>query len=442
MIYMASSTNKENIAEVPKAAQGSLPSKFMFNRNVVAVVELEDYNSENIQHALTKVFNLLEIDDFVEDKSVLVKPNALAPSKHAYTPPEMVGGVVKFLTERNAENILVGDSTMTKNLSSLTLKRSDIQEFAEDAGARIINFFESDRIKVSLKIPAHEREDTLYLPQEIGDYDMIVNLPKLKTHKGYVYTGAIKNLFGLLSNKMAMHMTHKNKQHFQQHLADIYFSVEETNNTDMPKVLTIMDAVIAMEGNGPRGGDPRKVGLLIAGFNPAAIDIVGYSLMNGNPRDLEAINSVARRTGLEAKISALDIRGVEDINKYVIKNFKKPKIATLKKDQVRKGLMAKIADKAMRISIKIDQKKCVLCKQCVNHCPAEAMFEKDGKVIIDYEACVECFCCGESCPNDAVSAKWWIFRKLPIILTALVILGIAAGIGIWQLVVFLVGLLF
>ena len=77
-----------------------------------------------------------------------------------------------------------------------------------------------------------------------------------------------------------------------------------------------------MEGKGPRAGKPRKVGLFIAGFNPAAVDIVGYTLMNGNPNDLDAITSVAKRTELPVDISQLEILGEIDIHKFVISDFK------------------------------------------------------------------------------------------------------------------------
>ena len=94
----------------------------------------------------------------------------------------------------------------------------------------------------------------LDLPK-VGRFDYV------KTHKGFVYTGAIKNFFGLLGNKMHMHMTHAEKSDFQKMLADIYFAVEETNKTEKPKVLTIMDCVVAMSGNGPRNGKLQQIGL-------------------------------------------------------------------------------------------------------------------------------------------------------------------------------------
>ena len=332
----------------------------------------------------------------------------------------------------NAKDIVVADSTMTKKLTNITFKISKFKDICEAEDVGIINFFESERIKVKLNNPDYDIEENIYLPREIKDVDILINLPKLKTHSGYVYTGAIKNLFGLLGNKMNMHMIHKNKANFQKMLADIYFAVEQTSNSDFPKVLTIMDAVIAMEGKGPRAGKPRKVGLVIAGFNPAAVDIVGYTLMNGNPNDLDAITSLAKRTELPVNITQLDIIGVNNINDFIVKDFKKPKVKLLKKDRIRESsLFSKISEKLMKISIKINRKRCLLCEECVRHCPAEALVNKNDRILVDHDLCIECFCCGESCPNNAISAKFYLFRVLPLLI---LLLSLGAIIIVWLLI--------
>lgn len=394
----------------------NLPQKFNFLKDKVVILKLDNYEPEEIYKSLKSIIKLLELKDFFTNKSILIKPNLLAPSKYAYTPPEIALELIKILkTEMNVKEIMVGDSTMTKTLTNLTFSRTKFKEMCESEEIRIINFFESERVKVKLNNPPSSIEENVYLPREIKEVDLVINLPKLKTHGGYIYTGAIKNLFGLLGNKMSMHMTHKNKLDFQKMLADIYFAVEETNKTDLPKIMTLIDGVIAMEGKGPRAGKPRHIGLIIAGFNPAAVDIVGYTLMNGNPKDLDAITSLAKRTELPVDIHQLEILGIdEDIHKFIIKDFKKPKVSTLRKDRIRENkLYSKLAERVMKISIKINHRRCLLCEECVRHCPAEALFKKNDKILINHEKCIECFCCGESCPNNAISAKFYLFRVLP-----------------------------
>ncbi len=430
---MVSVNIKSKDIEASDIIDKNLPQKFNYMKNAVAIVKLDDYQSQNVKIALKKVFDLLNLTPYFKNKNLLLKPNALAPSKNAYTPPEMIEELIKILkSETSANEITLGDSTMTKKLTSITFNRTKINHICKQLGTGVINFFESERVKVKLKNPNYDIEEYMYLPKEISDSDIIINLPKLKTHNGFVYTGSIKNLFGLLGNKMKMHMVHKNKIEFQQMLADIYFAVEETNNTELPKVLTIMDAVMAMEGKGPRAGKPRKVGLLIAGFNPAAVDIVGYTLMNGNPNDLDAITSVAKRTELPVEISQLEILGEKDVHKFIVADFKKPNVSFLKQDRIQdSGFLSKISEQMMKISIKVNRNKCILCEECVKHCPAEAMSRKNDKIYVDHDLCIECYCCGESCPNGAISTKFYLFRVLPLLL---ILMGIGAFLIIWLVI--------
>jgi len=434
---MASESDKSKEIDLPSTQQNNLPKKFNFLKNKVALVKLNDYQPENIKNALEKIINLLGIKDFFKDKSILLKPNLLAPTKNAFTPAEYVSEVGKLLkNELGANKITIGDSTLTKKFTRMTIKRTNMADICQE---EVLNFFESEREIINVNNPEFEAQKDIALPKQVVEADIIVNLPKLKTHKGFVYTGAIKNFFGLLSNKMHMHMTHSEKNKFQQMLADIYFAVEETNKTEKPKVLTIMDCVLTMSGNGPRAGKIREIGLIIAGFNFAAVDIVGYTLMNGNPKDLEAIRSIARRTRLPVNISQLDLVG-ENYKNNIVKDFKKPNVATLKDIPGGTGLFSKLRKKAMSISINIDKKKCILCESCVKHCPAQAMTNKDKIILIDRNKCIECFCCGESCPNDAISTKWWLFRNAWWVLTLLIVVGVGAIIGILSLIITLLGL--
>jgi len=82
----------------------------------------------------------------------------------------------------------------------------------------------------------------------------------------------------------------------------------------------------------------------------------------------------------------------------------------------------------MKISIKLNRKKCVLCEECVRYCPAEAMSRRNNKIFVDHDLCIECFCCGESCPNNVISAKFYLFRVLPLLL---VLMGSGIILIIW-----------
>ena len=213
---MANASSKIENNNVPEIKEKQMPQKFNYMKNKVVVLTLDEYIPEKIRKTIRSIIELLGIKEYFFNKSILLKPNLLAPSKNAFTPPEIALELIKILkTDMLAKEVLVGDSTMTKKLTSITFKRSKFNEICEAEKVNTINFFESERVKVKLNNPAYDIEESIYLPREIKDVDIIINLPKLKTHNGYIYTGAIKNLFGLLGNKMNMHMTHKNKSNFQ-----------------------------------------------------------------------------------------------------------------------------------------------------------------------------------------------------------------------------------
>ena len=161
-----------------------IPQKFNYMKNSVVIVKLGDYQPNNIKNALKDLIDLLNLKTYFDNKSILLKPNALAPTKNAYTPPEIIEELIKILkNETSANEITLGDSSMTKKLTSITFNRTKMNRIGKQLGTRVINFFESERIKVRLNNPSHKIEEHIYLPKDISDTDIIINLPKLLLFK-------------------------------------------------------------------------------------------------------------------------------------------------------------------------------------------------------------------------------------------------------------------
>ena len=117
---------------------------------------------------------------------------------------------------------------MTKAISSMAHKRSGIAKVAEKFGTKMINFLAEDYVNVSHN--SFRASKVIRIPRAIKEADIIINLPKMKTHSGYVFTGAIKNFFGLMQDKISMHKIHKDKIQFQRMLGDIHNAVLCTGN--------------------------------------------------------------------------------------------------------------------------------------------------------------------------------------------------------------------
>ena len=139
---------KSKDIEVSEITDKEIPQKFNYMKNSVAIVRLDDYQPHNVKIALKEVFDLLHLNTYFKDKNLLLKPNALAPTKNSYTPPEMIKELIKILkNETSANKITLGDSTMTKKLTSITFKRTKINHICKQLATIEINFFESERVK-------------------------------------------------------------------------------------------------------------------------------------------------------------------------------------------------------------------------------------------------------------------------------------------------------
>ena len=229
--------------------------------------------------------------------------------------------------------------------------------------------------------------------KSVLDVDILVSLPKFKTHSMTQITGAIKNSFGFLigGDKGRIHAVAGSYENFVETLVDIY-------QIRLPD-LVIMDAVIGMEGNGPSGGDLRHVGKIMASDDGIAIDAVMTHIMGKKPEKIYMLE-VAKLRG----IGETDLQKMEIIGKYEpIKNFKMPSTFLCQ-------IANRIANNKMIRSIiwnkpVIMEDKCKGCGICAESCPVKAITMEGKLPVINRKICIRCYCCQELCPNDCVELK-------------------------------------
>ncbi|MBW2740366.1 MAG: DUF362 domain-containing protein, partial [Deltaproteobacteria bacterium] len=144
----------------------------------------------------------------------------------------------------------------------------------------------------------------------VRDFDKIINIPKFKAHSQMLFSGAVKNLFGLVSGKV------KAWRHFKAHASHEKFSLMVLAIYEQVRpCFTIVDAIDIMEKKGPRGGPVRRAGLLFAGVNCISIDSVICDVFNINPHRVPLLKT-AREYGINGcKLSDIQIEGddVSDI---------------------------------------------------------------------------------------------------------------------------------
>ncbi len=370
--------------------------------DLVAIVKVEDYTPIAVKEGLQRLLDLLDplfMKQSLEGKTVLLKVNSIAPKALACTSPVVVEELGKILQGKGCKNVLLGDSNFNKVVTSVTLKTVGFNAVAERLGNPAINFFEHGWTPVS-----HESflTDTITsLPEPVVKADIVINLPRMKTHTGFVFTGAIKNLFGLHAHKNRMHVIHKDKVDFQHLLGDLNQAVlASAPGTETKPVLHVMDGIVGMDGKGPAGGKARAFKVLIGSFSPVAVDTLAYTLMGGNPTDLEAIQSLGKRNGWPAMMDQLRVVG--DDWKPLVQKASLPPISALRSGAQGEANAGGIMMWATKVVIRVDHRKCKRCMTCVKHCPTQALSKQGDKIVLDDAKCISCFCCGECCPNDAL----------------------------------------
>ncbi len=367
----------------------------------VSLQALANYDPTQVKNALHLLLEPLGgISRYIKPgQKVLIKPNLLsgkAPEKAVTTHPEIVRQVILMVQEAGGI-ASVGDSPGLGKPENVA-RKCGILDVVEATGASFAPFEESVPISLSAGTFHH-----LEVAREALDTDVIINLPKLKTHQMMGYTGAVKNLFGLIVGMR------KARLHLQAGTDKAFFALMLLELAErFPPALSIMDAVIGMEGNGPGNGDPVQLGALLASPHPVALDTVATAMVN-LPEQRVWTQLVARQTGRQGvSLEELDLHGIP------LAELHTTRFRPATNADVNFGLPTPVKNllkNAITAHPEITQ-SCQRCNHCVTHCPPQAMRLDDQSVKIDYGRCIRCFCCQELCPHNAIRTRQGVLLRL------------------------------
>ena len=361
--------------------------------NRVYLTPCKNYRPEIAEAALLPMLeNIIKDNGFDgnwKGKKVVIKPNLLAkraPSAAVTAQPVFVEKAAKYFTERDAE-VIIADSPgglYHPKLLERLYETTGMKEAAEKSGARL-----------NLDVSSGQKGDfTLISP--LLEADLIVSVGRMKTHMLCDMTAAVKNMFGSIpgAKKAEYHAKYPDKRDFCSMLVDLCLE-------NAPQI-NIIDAVVAMEGNGPASGTTKRVGALLGSANPFALDLLSSSMMGYAPEEVLTVD-ISRERGLCPQCAnALEIIGADSV-KYTHK-FKRPKAS-------RTAGLLKLLPRTIASRLKkerkpvIIEKKCIGCGECVRSCPAETMELVNKKAVIHRDNCIKCYCCQELCPQKAVVVK-------------------------------------
>ena len=326
---------------------------------------------------------------------MVIKPNILGPyppEKGVTTHPAVIRSLVRALKRREAI-CQVGDNPGLNGYAA-NERCARISGIIEAAEGCYVNFAK-ESVQVALK---SRFIDKLVISRAILDADLIINVPKFKTHIQTRITGAVKNMFGILAGaeKARVHLSAPRPKNFSEALVDIY-------QVRVPD-LTIMDAVVGMEGNGPSGKDLRPIGKILAGKNGVSVDGVMAAMMGFPPKKVDYLDTAFQRGLGEIDPARMEIQGQwSPLEKY------KTPLAF-----VSRGLLGTVVNKLIyrplvKPRLTVRPEICTQCGACVQHCPAQALSMKEIPCL-DEKKCISCYCCYELCSTQAIELTGLIRR--------------------------------
>ena len=375
----------------------------------VVMTPCESYDDATVKSALEAVLSPIGGLDWVREGMVVgIKANlvsAMKPEECATTHPALLCALTVMLRERGAR-VIIGDSpggVYTAAFVNLVYSAAGLAA-CEAAGAEL----NRDLGVADTHFPeAHVLKSFTYTAW-LDTCDAVIDFCKLKSHGMMGMSAAAKNLFGVIPGTMKpeYHFRFPDMRDFARMLVDI-------NDYFADKVmLTLVDAVEGMEGNGPTKGTPRHIGVLLASASPHTADVICARLI-GLSEDAVPTLQAARERGLlpdaVTLISTVPDKGAED---FAVSDFEHVAVRRGHLFTSKGRLVSKVLEKLLDSRPKLRESECVGCARCANICPAEAITMQDKKAVINRDKCIRCFCCQEFCPTGAMKVKRTLIARM------------------------------
>ena len=362
-----------------------------YNEKKVAFLKAEKYGREEMYERVAKLLSELGFDsNEYRGKKVVLKPNLLlrfSPDRAATVHPDVVYAAGRVFKEAGAEVILAESPGGPYTIGALRgiYKTSGMEEAGVDAGF-VLNY---DTSYEELTAEGGERSNHFSIIKPILEADLVVNLCKLKSHSMAMMTSAVKNLFGVIpgTQKVEYHSRFPRHEDFAAAVVDLTSFICKNK-----KVLSICDAIIGMEGNGPSAGNPRKIGCIIASENPFALDTLCAHII-GAGESVPMLENAKKRGYAPNGIEGLQLFG-DNLEEMVIKDFVFP-------DTHKKNKLSYLP-KFLQPHPKVNKKECIGCGECARSCPQKVIEIKNKKASINLGGCIRCYCCQELCKPGAI----------------------------------------
>lgn len=355
----------------------------------MAKVMIHPATYENVRYAIDYAFQLFPLN--LRSKKVLIKPNVLRASdatEGIVTHPAVLRAVVEKVESMAPAALVVGDNPGLLNYGAN--EQSFIKTGLMEAAKGYYQNIGNDSTRVAFN---PDFMPSVSLSRAVLEADVVISLPKFKTHGLTVITGAIKNSYGFLpgAQKAMLHKAAGSPERFHELVVDIFRL--------RPPDLFLVDAVVGMEGNGPASPELREIGLILASDNAVALDSVIARMMGCEPELLRFLRR-AKELGLgDYSLNSIEIVGTLKR----LDNFKLPPLggeAVMSNEVIQRMITGKTL-----LRPKADPALCTGCGTCVEQCPVGALTMNESLPHVDTDTCITCFCCQEMCPEKAIGLQ-------------------------------------
>ncbi len=365
----------------------------------VWIAKCGSYSLEYLRQAVDNILSpILEKAD-LKEKHILLKPNMLSartPEKAVTTNPVFVEAVIAFFQDRGS-HVAVGDSPAgALHGVERVWDQTGIAEVCRKRGVELVNFEASGWTECRVGDRSYQ------LARCIFDFDRIVNLAKAKTHVLTILTGCVKNTFGCVPGfmKSRLHLENPSPGAMSKALVDIFTIVKPWVN--------LLDAIIAMEGQGPSSGNPKHLGFIAASHDGVALDAVFAKAVGIDPLVVPTTSEAYKRGLGEADLAKIRIEGTS-IQAIRPASFAIP---SNWKFRLVPRFMSRFVSRFFWVRPQINA-NCTLCGRCEEICPAGAILRTHERMTVQDENCLSCLCCHEICPSDAIDLRrGWLARLI------------------------------
>lgn len=347
---------------------------------------IASYKYEDLKPKLSHMMEVMDGERITRDSRVLIKPNLLAaaaPEQAMVTHPMVVRGIVEYVLEKGGK-VRISDSPAMGSLEKV-VKESGIMSALQGLDVEVREF------RSSVMVDVGEPFRRIELAEAAMRADIVINLPKLKTHSQMLLTLGVKNLFGCVVGfrKPQWHLrVGVDREMFGLLLYRIYSAVKPA--------FTILDGILAMDGQGPgKSGTPRHVGVIMGSRDAVALDATVCRMLGIAPEKVFTSLAAARAGRMPESI---DVVG----QLPSVSQFTFPQVTPLVfgPRQTRRYLRKYLIQRPV-----VDEKLCKSCGDCMRYCPAGVIRREGKKLRFDYDRCIRCYCCIEVCPHGALKAK-------------------------------------